>query len=193
MRRKSGESQRLRAATPRFRLQSFRSGVFKEGGKPEEQIACKVSMGQVFQLFSHIEAVCACAPRSDDGRTMTTDCATGSGRYGELPQHWAKVRSIRRAFIESSPDLMSTPLFFRLCKASPNRKNWLFAGHPNRANAATTLYGLIETAKACGLDPYQYFRFLFSKLPYARTEQDYRALLPQNLTPEVLSRFMAGQ
>jgi transposase len=72
------------------------------------------------------------------------------------------------------------------------RKNWLFAGHPNGAHAAATLYSLIETAKACGLDPYQYFRFLFSKIPYAVTEQDYRALMPQNLTPEILTRFMAG-
>jgi transposase len=72
------------------------------------------------------------------------------------------------------------------------RKNWLFAGHPNGAHAAATLYSLIETAKACGLDPYQYLRFLFEKIPYAKTEEDYSALLPQNLTPEILSQFMAG-
>ena len=72
------------------------------------------------------------------------------------------------------------------------RKNFLFAGHPNGAHAAATLYSLIETAKACGFDPYQYLRYLFARLPFAQTEQDYRALLPQNLTPEVLSRFMAG-
>ncbi len=71
------------------------------------------------------------------------------------------------------------------------RKNWLFCGHPNGANAAATLYSLVETAKACGLDPYQYFRFLFTKIPHARTEQDYRALMPQNLTTEILSRFMS--
>lgn len=71
------------------------------------------------------------------------------------------------------------------------RKNFLFAGHPNGAHAAATLYSLIETAKACGLEPYQYLRFLFEKLPYARTEEDYRALLPQNLTPESLAKFMA--
>jgi transposase len=70
------------------------------------------------------------------------------------------------------------------------RKNWLFSGHPNGAHAAATLYSLIETAKACGLEPYQYLRFLFSKIPQARTEQDYRAMLPKNLTPEVLSGFM---
>lgn len=61
------------------------------------------------------------------------------------------------------------------------RKNWLFAGSPAGAEAAATLYSLIQTAKACGLDPYQYLRFLFEKLPYASTEADYLALLPQNV------------
>jgi len=70
------------------------------------------------------------------------------------------------------------------------RKNWLFAGHPNGAHAAATLYSLIETAKACGLEPYRYLRFLFEKLPYAQSEEDYRALLPQNITPEQLAQFM---
>ncbi len=71
------------------------------------------------------------------------------------------------------------------------RRNWLFAAHPNGAHASATLYSLIMTARACGLDPYQCLRFLFSKIRYARTEADYRALMPQNLTPEVLSRFMS--
>jgi transposase len=70
------------------------------------------------------------------------------------------------------------------------RKNWIFCGHPNGAHAAATLYSLAETAKACGLEPYQYFRYLFSKIPYAKTEEDYRALMPHNLTPEILARFM---
>jgi transposase len=72
------------------------------------------------------------------------------------------------------------------------RKNWLFSGHPNGAHAAATLYSFIETAKACGLEAYRYLRFLFEKIPYAQTEQDYRSLLPQNLTPEHLAKFMAG-
>jgi transposase len=62
------------------------------------------------------------------------------------------------------------------------RKNWLFAGSPNGADAAATLYSLIETAKACGLDSYRYLRFLFEKIPYAQGEADYAALLPQNIT-----------
>ncbi|MHC1727219.1 MAG: IS66 family transposase [Syntrophobacteraceae bacterium] len=71
-------------------------------------------------------------------------------------------------------------------------RNWLFAGHPNGAHAAATLYSLLVTAKACGLDPYQYLRFLFSKIPYAKAEEDYKALMPQNLTSEILSPFLAN-
>jgi transposase len=66
------------------------------------------------------------------------------------------------------------------------RKAWLFSGHPNGAHAAATLYSLIETAKACDLEPYHYLRYLFEKLPYARSEEDHLALLPQRLTPEQL-------
>ena len=62
------------------------------------------------------------------------------------------------------------------------RKNWLFAGTPAGAAASACLYSLIETAKANGLEPYKYLRYLFEKLPFAMTEDDYRKLLPQNLS-----------
>jgi len=71
------------------------------------------------------------------------------------------------------------------------RKNWLFAGSPSGADAAATLYSLIETARACGLEPYQYLRFLFEKLPYAQTREEHFALLPQRLAPDRLADFMA--
>ena len=61
------------------------------------------------------------------------------------------------------------------------RKNWLFSGHPRGAEASANLYSLIETAKANGLEPNRYLRFLFENLPYAETEDDYRTLLPQNV------------
>jgi transposase len=58
------------------------------------------------------------------------------------------------------------------------RKNWLFSGHPRGAAASAFLYSLIETAKANGLKPYAYLRYLFDQLPLAKTEEDYRSLLP---------------
>jgi len=61
------------------------------------------------------------------------------------------------------------------------RKNWLFSGHPRGANASACLYSLIETAKANGLEPYLYFRFLFDRLPFADSEDDFKSLLSQYL------------
>lgn len=62
------------------------------------------------------------------------------------------------------------------------RKNWLFSGTPEGAAASATLYSLIETAKANGLEPYSYLRHIFNALPLAKSPEDYQALLPWNLT-----------
>jgi transposase len=61
------------------------------------------------------------------------------------------------------------------------RKNWLFSGSPRGAHASATLYSLIETAKANGLEPYRYLRFLFTKLPLIQTHEEYRSLTPNLL------------
>jgi transposase len=69
------------------------------------------------------------------------------------------------------------------------RKNWLFFDQPGGAEAGATLYSLIETAKANGLEPSQYLLYLFDKLPGLDSSCDdqLRALLPMNLTPEILA------
>lgn len=67
------------------------------------------------------------------------------------------------------------------------RKNWLFSGHPNGAKASAALYSLIETAKANNIEPYRYLRFLFEKLPTARSTDDYKSLLPNRIDKTLLS------
>ena len=66
------------------------------------------------------------------------------------------------------------------------RKNWLFSGTPAGARASALLYSLIETARANALEPYKYLRYLFEKLPFATTMEEYSALLPMNLKAEDL-------
>ena len=58
------------------------------------------------------------------------------------------------------------------------RKNWLFSDSVKGVKASANLYSLIETAKANGLEPYTYLRYLFTKLPKAETVEDIEALLP---------------
>ncbi len=60
------------------------------------------------------------------------------------------------------------------------RKNWLFAGHPRGAESGATFFSLIETAKANGLEPYAYLKYVFEKLPLT-DEKDYPKLLPGNI------------
>lgn len=74
------------------------------------------------------------------------------------------------------------------------RKNWLFSGTPEGAKASADLYSLIETAKANKLEPYKYLRYLFEKIPFAESGEDFKALLPMNLKTEqlVLSDIPTG-
>ncbi|MCP3922336.1 MAG: IS66 family transposase [Desulfobacterales bacterium] len=64
------------------------------------------------------------------------------------------------------------------------RKNWLFACTPEGARASATIYSIIETAKANGLEPYWYLKHLLEHLPEAMTEDDFRALLPHQIIKE---------
>lgn len=66
------------------------------------------------------------------------------------------------------------------------RKNWLFSGHSRGANASAAIYSLMETAKANGLEPYRYLRYLFEHLPAATTDAQRMALLPQYIDPQSL-------
>ena len=66
------------------------------------------------------------------------------------------------------------------------RKNWLFSGHPRGADASATIYSLIETAKANGLEPYRYLRHLFEHLPAATTDAQRKALRPQDIMTETI-------
>lgn len=58
------------------------------------------------------------------------------------------------------------------------RKNWLFSGTPKGAKSSAILYSLIETAKANGLEPYNYLKTIFDKIPHVKSHEDLEALLP---------------
>lgn len=69
------------------------------------------------------------------------------------------------------------------------RKNYLFFGSPRGAYAGMTFYSLIETARANGLEPSKYLKYIFTRLPYASTEEEYKKLLPQYLDADDYNQF----
>lgn len=58
------------------------------------------------------------------------------------------------------------------------RKNWLFSQSQAGARASANLYSLIQTAKANGLNPYDYLKQVFKALPNAQNVKDIENLLP---------------
>ena len=63
------------------------------------------------------------------------------------------------------------------------RKGWLFSDTVKGAVASANLYSLVESAKANGIEPHAYLSQLFTQLPYAKTVNDFEALLPWNVQP----------
>ena len=59
------------------------------------------------------------------------------------------------------------------------RKNWLFSNAATGAQASAMMYSLVETAKANGLTPFDYLRYLLEQLPTNPEDIDY--LLPWNV------------
>ncbi len=61
------------------------------------------------------------------------------------------------------------------------RRNWLFSDTPKGAQGSATCYSLIETAKANGLEPYDYLHHVLQHIAEADTVEKLEALLPWNI------------
>jgi len=67
------------------------------------------------------------------------------------------------------------------------RKNWLFATSVKGASAIATWYSIIETAKANGLEPYSYLKYLMTEFPIYQSEgKNIEPLLPWNVNQNSL-------
>lgn len=60
------------------------------------------------------------------------------------------------------------------------RKNWLFSNTPAGANSSAIAYSMIETAKANGLNTYEYLKHIFEVMPNLESTDDatLQSLLP---------------
>ena len=71
------------------------------------------------------------------------------------------------------------------------RKSWMFANTVNGADASALYYSLIETAKANGINTYDYLWYVLEKSKYCTTDADWDALLPWNMDREYLDNLKA--
>jgi len=67
------------------------------------------------------------------------------------------------------------------------RKNWLFKGCVKGAESSAAIYSLIETAKNYGLNPYDYLKDIFIRLPLKiERGESIEELLPYNWKPQAI-------
>jgi hypothetical protein len=59
--------------------------------------------------------------------------------------------------------------------ASPSafgKKNWLFMGHPQAGERSAVIYKLLGSCRRHGLNPFDYLKDLFTRLPAAKLTQN---------------------
>lgn len=72
------------------------------------------------------------------------------------------------------------------------RKVWLFAKSQQGAHASAAWYSVVETAKANGLEPYHYLKWLFTELPrYQQQGLALAPLLPWNVTLDQIKNTLS--
>ena len=71
------------------------------------------------------------------------------------------------------------------------RKNWLFNDTVEGAKAAAIYFSILETAKANGIEPYWYIRFLLEKMPELKTKEDFLPFIPQNIDKKLVADLRA--
>ena len=72
------------------------------------------------------------------------------------------------------------------------RKNWLFAGSPEGAQASALFYSLIETAKINDLNPEKYLTFLLEKILHVKDQEELHSLLPNRVSQETIDEYLAS-
>lgn len=61
------------------------------------------------------------------------------------------------------------------------RKNWLFSDSPAGMHANAVIYSLVQTAKANGVDPFTYLRYVIETMPMLRSASEIECMFPWNM------------
>lgn len=89
-------------------------------------------------------------------------------KLGKAVQYSLSHKEALQAFLKSGNAALSNNICERAIRNfTIGRKNWLFSDSPKGAKASAAVYSIIETAKANGLNPFQYLKYLFEHLPNA--------------------------
>ena len=165
----------------------------KKTGKSHEAIKMIRGLYQIEDEMRQLSMEEKSKPLLDDIKKWLDKSVSGTPPKGKLGQaiqymldRWAQLNHyLLDGQLHIDNNLIENDIrLFALGK-----KNWLFKGSPRGAKAGSILYSLIKTAQANRLDPYQYLRYTLTQLPHCENREDYKKLLPWNLSTEIISQI----
>lgn len=73
-----------------------------------------------------------------------------------------------------------------------SRRSWLFSDTVDGAKASATIYSLVLTCRACGVEPYDYLLHVLTELPQRAPDADVTDLLPFNYARQQQAKAETG-
>jgi len=67
--------------------------------------------------------------------------------------------------------LNSNPIENSIRPSALGKKNWLFIGHPEAGERSAVIYTLLGSCRRHGVNPFDYLKDLFTRLPAAKITQ----------------------
>lgn len=123
------------------------------------------------ELKGQLEALLpGCLPQSPLGKAI---------RY-TMAEWEALVRYLEDGRLEIDNNLTENAIR----PSAVGKKNWLFIGHPDAGWRSATIYSVIVSCRRRGIDPWQYMKDLFQRLP-AMKQTELSTVLPRNWKPLV--------
>jgi len=122
----------------------------------------------------------------DERLTLFESVATPSSSLGKAMSYTRKLWESLQVYLDD-PEL---PIDNNAAERSlrnvvVGRKNWLFSGSLEAANAAAVCYSLMESCRLQGIDPWEYMKMATKLLLEKNEETDFSALTPKALAPSV--------
>jgi len=102
-----------------------------------------------------------------------------AGAIGYCLRHWD---ALTRYLDDGRTKIDNNAAERALRVVAVGNKNWMFAGSEKGGHAAACMYKMIESAKACGLNPREYLEDVLPRIP-STLKLDINMLLPQNWRP----------
>jgi transposase len=158
-------------ASQLFKVEKELRGQLHEGNiEPNEFLALRKEQCQAI-IDSVFEEI-------DQWRTSFTP----GGAMGKAIAYLDKYKNYLNIYLDVLEATPSTNNCERVAKSfATGRKNWLFSETVDGADASAFFYSLIETAKFSNLDPLDYIEAICTFGIYAKSEEEWMALLPERI------------